>query len=63
MSIIHNRSLTAKQLTLIDDFKLKMQGLEDDIKKLPPSRELAVAITKLEEASMWLSKAIYVSDI
>ena len=30
--------------------------------ELPPSRERSVAVTKLEETSMWANKAVVMSD-
>lgn len=43
--------------------KTTFQAIIDEIKQqLPESRERSIAITKIEEASMWLSKAICIAN-
>lgn len=37
-------------------------GIESRLSLLPPSRLSAIAMTKLEEASMWVNKAISRSE-
>lgn len=46
---------------LIEQQKDEAQKLLAMMEKLPPSRELSIARTKLEECSMWLSKAMCIS--
>lgn len=48
-----------------DEQKLEMQkyrdlfqALYDEVSKLPKSRGASIALTKIEEASMWVNKGI-----
>jgi hypothetical protein len=49
---------TQAQKDLMAEFRVRFGVLYDDIKKLPANRGLALALTKLEESSMWLNKSI-----
>lgn len=51
-------SVTNDAFIIMKEFRDKFQSLYDDIDKLNKSREISLAITKLEEASMWLNKGI-----
>ena len=39
-------------------FRDKFEELYKEVSELPSNRGLSVALTKLEEASMWLNKSI-----
>jgi len=53
------KSINEEQKIKIEDCKNSASFLMDDIdKNCPPSREKALAMTKLEECVMWLSKSI-----
>lgn len=48
---------------LISSFRNDMKALHDKIQALPaPGREKALALTKLEECSMWINKHIVFNE-
>ena len=50
---------TNGQIELIQHYRDALKGLHDSlVLRLPVSRERSLAITKLEEVSMWINKAI-----
>lgn len=53
---------TDEQMTTMQLFRDKYEALFNEIKVLPPSRGLSLAITKLEESAMWLNKSIIQND-
>ena len=56
--------LTKKGLRKMELFRKHFADLAEEIENelLVPSREKSLAMTKLEEASLWLNKAIAESD-
>lgn len=52
------RELSAEEKATIADFKIKGQAFIDDCEALGKSRELSLAITKIEEAVMWAVKHV-----
>ena len=54
---------TPASVEQITHFRNKMKELHDEIVALPmPGREKALALTKLEECSMWLNKHIVFNE-
>jgi len=54
---------TEEQKVLMQEFRDKFETLTSEIKqKIESSRGLSLSITKLEEASFWLNKAITKND-
>lgn len=53
---------TEEQLVVMQEFRDKYEALFNDLKVLPASRGLSLALTKLEESAMWLNKAITKND-
>ena len=49
---------TEEQIELMQKFRDKYEALYKELEELPKSRGLSLALTKLEESSMWLNKAI-----
>lgn len=49
---------TDEQKALMQKFRDNMEALYKEIETLPPSRGRSLALTKIEEASMWINKAI-----
>ena len=49
---------TDEQKQTMQTFRDKYESLTKEIGKLPTSRGLSLAFTKLEESSFWLNKAI-----
>lgn len=49
---------TPEQIEVMQNFRTKMGALYTEIDELPTSRGKSLALTKLEECSMWLNKAI-----
>jgi len=49
---------TEEQKATMQNFRDKYEALANEIKTLPASRGLSLAMTKLEESSFWLNKAI-----
>ena len=46
------------QLIKLETLRKLFTKVENEISTFPPSRELSVALTKLEEAAMWANKAV-----
>lgn len=54
---------TEEQKLLMQEFRDKFEVLSNEVKnKVGASRGLSLAITKLEESSFWLNKAITQND-
>ena len=50
---------TEEQIVVMQEFRDKYESLANELQeKLPPSRGLSLAITKLEESAFWLNKGI-----
>jgi hypothetical protein len=49
---------TEEQIKEMQKFREEFTKLYDQIKLLPDSRGKSICLTKLEEANMWLNKAI-----
>jgi len=49
---------TEEQKALMQKFRDKYEALAEELKELEPSRGLSLSMTKLEESSFWLNKAI-----
>lgn len=49
---------TEEQKSLMQEFRDEAEALYRKVESLPPSRGRSLALTKLEEASMWINKAI-----
>ena len=58
MSTVQYVKPTEEQLVVMQNFRDKYEALLNDISSLEKNRGLSIAITKLEESSMWLNKAI-----
>jgi hypothetical protein len=58
MSTLQYVQPTEEQKALMQVYRDKMETLLKDVETLPKNRGTALAITKLEEASMWLNKGI-----
>lgn len=55
-------SPTPEQQQLMQEFRDKYETLANELKELPSSRGLSLALTKLEESAFWLNKAITQND-
>lgn len=53
---------TEEQKESMQNFRDKYQALADELKTLPSSRGLSLAVTKLEESAFWLNKSITQND-
>ncbi len=53
---------TDEQKQVMQSFRDKYQALFEEVKMLPQSRGLSLALTKLEESAMWLNKSITKND-
>lgn len=53
---------TDEQLATMQSFRDKYEALYKEVKELPASRGLSLALTKLEESAMWLNKSITQND-
>jgi len=53
---------TEEQKATMQNFRDKFQVLAEEMKGLPSSRGLSLALTKLEESAFWLNKAITQND-
>lgn len=49
---------TDEQKATMQGFRDKYEVLATEVSKLPASRGLSLALTKLEESAFWLNKAI-----
>lgn len=49
---------TDEQKKIMQDYRDKYEALAEAIRNQPASRGLSLALTKLEESSFWLNKAI-----
>lgn len=49
---------TDEQKATMQIFRDAYQRLHDEVSKLESNRGLSIALTKLEESSMWLNKSI-----
>ena len=49
---------TEEQKAKMQEFRDKMETLYREVETLPKNRGTALALTKLEEAAMWLNKGI-----
>ena len=52
-----NRAPTEDQAEMLDEITRQMLNVSDCLYQLPPSRFRSLALTKLEECSMWAKKA------
>ena len=62
MSTLQYVQPTEEQKELMQKFRDKYEALFTELKALPPSRGLSLALTKFEESAMWLNKAITKND-
>lgn len=54
---------TEEQMELMQQFRDKYEALASELQdKIPPSRGLSLAMTKLEESAFWLNKGITNND-
>lgn len=53
---------TEEQKATMQTFRDKYEALARNLKTLPSSRGLSLAITKLEESAFWLNKSITKND-
>ena len=51
-------SPTEEQKATMQKFRDLYEALHNQLKELPSSRGLSLAVTKLEESAFWLNKAI-----
>lgn len=49
---------TDEQKATMQNFRDKLETLYKEVELLPKNRGISLAMTKLEEASMWLNKGI-----
>ena len=57
MDLFTNRPPTPEQGEMLDDITAAMKAVEETLSTLPNSRFKSLAMTKLEECSMWAKKA------
>ena len=53
---------TEEQKITMQTFRDKYEALATELKSLPSSRGLSLAVTKLEESAFWLNKSITKND-
>lgn len=53
---------TDEQKVVMQNFRDKYEALLVEVRTLPFSRGLSLAVTKLEESAMWINKAITQND-
>lgn len=53
-----HRDISQSQKDQITSVRLAFQTVYAVLNELPPSREKALAVTKLEESAMWANKGI-----
>jgi hypothetical protein len=51
-----------EQKEIMQEFRDKHEALFKELKELPSSRGMSLALTKLEESAMWLNKALTKND-
>lgn len=57
VDLFTNRKPTEEQAPILDDLTRMFLSMAQTIDGLPPSRFKSLAMTKLEECSMWAKKA------
>ena len=62
MSTLQYVQPTEEQKAVMQEFRDKYEALFNELKALPASRGMSLALTKLEESAMWLNKAITKND-
>lgn len=62
MSTLQYVQPTDEQKATMQAFRDKYEALFNELKELPGSRGMSLALTKLEESAMWLNKAITKND-
>jgi hypothetical protein len=62
MSTFQYVPVSDEQKEVMQIFRDRYQMLADQLKELPTSRGMSLALTKLEESAMWLNKAITKND-
>lgn len=62
MSTMQYVKPTDEQVETMQKFRDKYEALFNELKELPASRGLSLALTKLEESAMWLNKSITKND-
>lgn len=62
MSTLQYVQPTEEQKATMQEFRDKYEALFNELKSLPASRGMSLALTKLEESAMWLNKAITKND-
>ena len=53
---------TEEQEEMMQKFRDKYEVLYNEVKELPASRGLSLALTNLEQSAMWLNKSITKND-
>lgn len=53
---------TEEQKATMQQFRDKYEALYTEVKSLPSTRGLSLALTKLEESAMWLNKSLTNND-
>ena len=51
-----------EQKQTMQEFRNKYELLYQEVKRLPASRGLSLALTNLEQSAMWLNKSIIKND-
>ncbi len=62
MSTLQYVQPTDEQKALMQEFRDKYEALFNELKALPASRGMSLALTNLEQSAMWLNKAITKND-
>ena len=62
MSTLQYVQPTEDQKIVMQQFRDKYEALFNQLKELPSSRGMSLALTKLEESAMWLNKALTKND-
>ena len=58
MSILSTTSTSDLEISAVKQQRQSIQTIHDAVSGMPKSRSNAIAITKLDEASMWLGKRL-----
>ena len=53
---------TDEQKEVMQNFRDKYEALYNEVKELPASRGLSLALTNLEQSAFWLNKSITKND-